>query len=83
MEENKKEKISINYGKLIFFLILILGIIYLYNIGFFYKFKRINKENINEIIMSEKLTETERMKILMLQLTEDNIYGKMIWEVLK
>lgn len=84
-EENKDtNEINKNNKLTTIILLLIIIIVYmLYTNGTFYKFKKITKDNINEIMYTEKLNEAQRSKIMIMYLlNKDSVIDKRIFEVL-
>ena len=82
--KQESSTIVIDTNKLIIFLLIVIIIILLYTNGIFFKFTVITKENINDIITSSYLTQEEKQTLTYkLFIKEDNeIYGKMIWQLL-
>lgn len=84
MEKEKSENNNSSRNSIIILLLIIIISILLYNNGTLYKFKKITKDNLNEILTTNKLTTEEKQSITIKYIFNQNsVLNKTIYEVLK
>ena len=79
----KENKLKISFKTICIFLLIIIIILILYFNNIFYKLTFVTENNINDILISEKLSENEKIKIYFKIYNDEEIYNKFLFQIIK